>query len=101
MTPHYRFWKCNECGKAFTDDHCLGGSKYCANEVKSKRLAGREILLEDLRELCVYKEAYKSVETRHQWWDYIASTNNQCSGNVGELCSKAAHDLTGLDFEKT
>ena len=101
MTPHYSFWKCDGCDKAFRDAHCLGDGKYCAKEVKSKRLSGREILLEDLRELCVYKEAYKTLETRHLWWDYIAATNSECSGTVSEPCSQSAHRLTGLDFDTT
>jgi len=76
MTPHYNFWKCDGCEKDFLEDHCFGGGKYCAKEVKHEKLKGTEIILEDLREICIYKEAYKSLETRHLWWDYIAQTNN-------------------------
>ena len=65
MTPHYNFWKCNTCEKKYVDDHCFAGGKYCAKETHNKKLKGTEIILEDLREICIYKEAYKSVETRH------------------------------------
>lgn len=61
MTPHYNFWACKDnCEKKFTDKHCLGGGKYCAADTNHKTLSGKEILMEDLREICIYQKAYES-----------------------------------------
>lgn len=55
FTPHYSFLKCDECEKDYTDQNCFGGGKYCAHDSHHDKLLGTEIILEDLREICVYK----------------------------------------------
>ena len=61
MTPHYNFWACkDDCEKKFTDKHCFGGGKYCAADTNHKTLSGKEIIMEDLREIC---ELWKSMKT--------------------------------------
>lgn len=30
MTPHYNFWKCNDCEKDYVRKHCFANGKYCA-----------------------------------------------------------------------
>lgn len=54
MTPHFQFWECKNCEKTFTDNQCFGSGKYCGNDIRNMRVSGREIILEDLRQLCVY-----------------------------------------------
>ncbi len=49
MTPHYVFWKCTFCEKAYLDNDCYGGGKYCAVEPSNSMQKGREIIDEDLR----------------------------------------------------
>ena len=58
MTPHFQFWQCDSCDKSFTDIHCFAGGKYCGHDSRNTKLSGREIMLEDLRQLCVYNQAY-------------------------------------------
>ena len=55
MTPHYNFWACKDnCEKKFTDKHCFGAGKYCAADTNHKTLTGKDIIMEDLREICIY-----------------------------------------------
>ena len=58
MTPHYVFWQCENCEQEFTDKHCFAGGKYCAQDSSNYKLSGREIILEDLRQICIYKKFY-------------------------------------------
>lgn len=55
MTPHYNFWSCKDCDRAFMDKNCFANGKYCATEKDHKDIPGKEILLENLREICIYK----------------------------------------------
>lgn len=54
MTPHYVFWKCPFCEASYLENDCYGGGKYCAVETSNMNIKGREIILEDLRQKCLY-----------------------------------------------
>ena len=50
--PRFVTWGCPACTKDFKDEECFSDGKYCApNHVKDdfNRIAGRDIILEDLR----------------------------------------------------
>ena len=64
MTPHYNFQTCKDCEREYLDKHCFGNGKYCAADSNHKSLLGTEIMMEDLREICIYKEAYKQDDTK-------------------------------------
>lgn len=49
MTPHYVFWKCDNCEDEYLKNDCYGGGKYCAIENSDSKIQGRDIILEDLR----------------------------------------------------
>ena len=55
FTPRFVFWMCEDCDDEFKNEHCYGGGKYCAQESETSKLTGREIVEEDLRQICVYK----------------------------------------------
>jgi hypothetical protein len=71
MTPRYVFWKCTFCEEEYLQNDCYGGGRYCAVEPSNENIKGREIILEDLREKCLYKKTYDSEKTRHVWWQYM------------------------------
>lgn len=54
MTPHYVFWKCTFCEEEYLKNDCYANGKYCAVEPSNENIRGREIILEDLREKCLY-----------------------------------------------
>lgn len=60
MTPRFVFWECLSCDTEFRETNCFGGGKYCAQETGNEYIQGHEIVLEDLRQMCVYKQAYGS-----------------------------------------
>jgi hypothetical protein len=64
MTPRFVFWECLEdCEEDFVNKHCFGAGKYCAQDSgkQSSFLTGQEIVLEDLRQMCIYKRAYWEI----------------------------------------
>jgi hypothetical protein len=63
MTPRYVFWKCTFCEEEFLNNDCYGGGKYCAVETSNIQIKGREIILEDLRQKCLYLKTYQSSKT--------------------------------------
>lgn len=71
MTPHYVFWSCLECEQEYLDNDCYAGGRYCAVEPTNEKIKGREIILEDLREKCLYNKYYSDPSTRSTWWKYM------------------------------
>lgn len=68
MTPRYVFWKCTFCEEEYLQNDCFGGGKYCAVEPSNENIKGRDIILEDLREKCLYQKTYQDKSTRQVWW---------------------------------
>lgn len=95
FTPHYALWNCRECyDKGFTLDHpdCISGGRYCAPDPDGTGPAkGRDVILEDIRELCVFELSVKK-ETYAYWMNYMREYNNTCVGNadLSEKCSFSA-----------
>lgn len=54
FTPHYVFWECQGCDNDYIRDDCFAGGDYCAVEPSNDKLKGKEIILEDLRQKCLY-----------------------------------------------
>lgn len=102
FTPLYVFWECLGCDKRYLDNDCFGGGKYCAIETSNDAIKGREIILEDLRQKCLFNSLSRDkVRDVSSWFDYIKRVHSMCHGAVGEDCSKAAHKHLGLDFDLT
>jgi hypothetical protein len=54
FTPHFVFWDCPDCDPNYTSNDCFGGGKYCALEPSNMNIKGQEIILEDLRQACLW-----------------------------------------------
>lgn len=91
MTPHYVFWKCVYCEEQYLKNDCYGEGKYCAVEPSNEDIKGREIILEDLRQKCLYHEVYEKQNNRKLWWDYMKYVHTNCYDVINEDCSKNAH----------
>lgn len=68
--PHYVFWECIGCDQRYIESDCYGGGKYCAVEPSNDAIKGREIVLEDLRQKCLY-DKLKEKNKVGTWFDYI------------------------------
>jgi len=105
MTPHFKFWTCRNCDKTFKKNHCMGDGKYCGTSVKNakgeKVVSGVEVIMEDLRQKCIYQNSYNEQNPRTQWWKYIKVLHEECYGAVNQDCSKEAHKLLGMKYNDT
>lgn len=101
MTPRFVFWMCEECDDDFLAANCYGGGRYCAMDSGNSKLTGKEIVLEDLRQMCIYDYAYNKVNNRQLFWDYIKNVHSECDSKLNEDCSKYAHKETSIKWEIT
>ena len=67
MTPRFVFWECKNCDEDFLADNCFAEGAYCATEL-SNSMTGKEIILEDLRQMCIYEYAYNKLNNRKVFW---------------------------------
>jgi hypothetical protein len=58
---------------------------------------GAEIVLEDLRQKCIYLNAkFDGNETI--WWEYVKMHDNLCWNANHEVCSRMIHDTQGMSW---
>lgn len=103
IQPRFVTWGCPACTKEFKDEECFSDGKYCApNHIKDdfNRIAGKDIILEDLRESCLHKELLKQNK-EPKWWDYMKEVHAECFGFISRACSRNAHEKLELDFAAT
>lgn len=100
MTPRFVFWECKNCDDSFKNQNCFGDGAYCGNSKKT--LTGQQVMLEDLRMICVYKKAYEDLDNRVVFWDYMERVHDECGSQLNEDCSKYAHKVIDeLNWEET
>lgn len=87
MSPHFVYWECRKCEKAFVDRNCFANGKYCSFDVSDK-FSGQQIILENLRQKCIHKIAYDGgLRRRRDFWGYVAGVHSECGSTVTEECS--------------
>lgn len=64
------FWECPSCDAKYIEDDCYGGGKYCAVEPSNYNIKGHEIILEDLRQKCLWTNLEEKNQSEN-WWKYI------------------------------
>lgn len=103
ITPHFVFWECRKCDEEFKEEHCFADGKYCGYEksYSNGKVTGRDILIEDLRQKCLYDLTYQSGQNRHSWWTYMKEFHMLCHEQVNEDCSRQAHKKASADYEAT
>ena len=103
FTPHYVLWYCAICKEQdFSEAHrdCLSGGRYCAPDPDGAGpLAGRDVVLEDLRQICVYKLT-EEASSYKLWYDYMKVYNQTCaSGYISKECSYSVLDKISVDSD--
>jgi hypothetical protein len=54
--PHHIYWACGkDCDADYLRTDCYGGGKYCAMEPTNDAIEGKEIIMEDLRQKCLWQ----------------------------------------------
>lgn len=100
MTPHYVLWYSVERSKeGFLTEHkdCLGGGRYCAPDpdLDNGPRTGREIVIENLRQICLYN--YLTGQKKvNLWWDYIKGFKECTGNNFNTKCSDNSLKLIGI-----
>jgi hypothetical protein len=97
MTPHFVTWGCPDCEEAFKKNDCFGDGKYCAIQHNSVSMNGKEIILEDLRQQCIYKK--NPTNKTDLFWEYIREAHSLCPGYINSDCSKQAHTKLKMDYK--
>lgn len=103
IKPRFVTWGCPACTKEFKDEECFSDGKYCApNHVKDdfNRIAGKDIIMEDLRQSCLHENLSK-INKEPKWWDYMKEVHSECFGFISRACSRNAHQKLELDFTET
>lgn len=82
FTPHYITWYCPQ---AFIlskqcKSQCINHGRYCAPDPEqdfSKGYDGKDVVIENLRQLCVFRVANESKKP-WVWWDYVTDFHIRC-----------------------
>jgi len=98
--PRYVFWECMNCDQEYLENDCYGGGRYCAVEPTNANIKGHEIVLEDLRQLCLWKDLSNRNLTE-KWWQYIHEVHRSCNSVINTDCAENAHQRLGLSFSTT
>ncbi|ERN10922.1 hypothetical protein AMTR_s00164p00059220 [Amborella trichopoda] len=107
FTPHYITWYCPQ---AFTvskqcKSQCINHGRYCAPDPEqdfSQGYDGRDVVIENLRQLCVFKVAQESKRP-WVWWDYVTDFQIRCpmkEKKYNKECADKVIKSLGLDHKK-
>lgn len=80
--PHYITWYCPEAFVESTQckSQCINNGRYCAPDPESdfsKGYDGKDVVLENLRQLCVFEVATAKYRP-WVWWDYVTDFRIRC-----------------------
>ncbi|KAI8532667.1 hypothetical protein RHMOL_Rhmol11G0231300 [Rhododendron molle] len=106
FTPHYITWYCPQ---AFTiskqcKSQCINHGRYCAPDPEqdfSRGYEGKDVVLENLRQLCVFRVANESKKP-WVWWDYVTDFQIRCpmkEKKYNKDCAENVIKSLGLDLK--
>ncbi|KAJ3673976.1 hypothetical protein LUZ60_005968 [Juncus effusus] len=107
FTPHYITWY---CPKAFLTSkqcrsQCINNGRYCSPDPEqdfSSGYDGKDVVVENLRQLCVFKVANESGKS-WVWWDYVTDFHIRCpmkDKKYNKECADTVIKTLGLDVKK-
>lgn len=83
FTPHYITWFCpfQFINSPHCKSQCINHGRYCAPDPENnfrEGYEGKDVVLENLRQLCVHRVANESSRP-WVWWDYVTDFHSRCS----------------------
>ncbi|KAK5843963.1 hypothetical protein E1A91_A01G009800v1 [Gossypium mustelinum] len=107
FTPHYITWYCPQ---AFTlsrqcKSQCINHGRYCAPDPEqdfSSGYEGKDVVIENLRQLCVFKVA-NETNRPWVWWDYVTDFQIRCpmkEKKYNKECADGVIKSLGLDAKR-
>lgn len=95
--PHYAIWYCPGCSadSQKVKEMCVSGGKYCFPNPTDGKTTGKELVLEDLKQICIYKD------NTENWWRYMEKFDLDCIdySDMKTCSTKIMGDLS-IDKEK-
>jgi hypothetical protein len=99
FTPRFYSFECPDCEPSIKKKHCLSDGKYCSFHFGNENHTGKEILYENLRQICLHEILQKNGND-DKWWDYVKYAHVNCRDDINEDCSKIAMSkITGATFD--
>eukprot|EP00250_Pteridium_aquilinum_P017558 c23686_g3_i1 orf=411-2282(-) len=107
FTPHYITWYCPDSyiKSKQCQSQCINHGRYCAPDPDqdfSKGYNGKDVVIENLRQLCVYKTANASGKP-WMWWDYVSDFHIRCpmkENKYNEECAEKVIKSLGISVDK-
>ena len=103
FSPHFGVWySVDRKMEGFKTKHkdCLGAGRYCSFDPDSNgSLTGADVVLEELRQICINSQYQVNEKYKNLWWDYVEQYGKKC-GVLDEKCSKKILKELGFDYGK-
>ncbi|KAK9843909.1 hypothetical protein WJX84_009562 [Apatococcus fuscideae] len=106
FTPHYIVWVCPRAYRSSPEceSQCIHHGRYCTPDPDGdldNGYKGKDVVQENLRQLCVYKLANESGRP-WVWWEYTTRFSDECKmsdNNYNEECAERVFsELAGDDW---
>ena len=108
--PKFVHWSCPQCDSDFKRQNCLSDGKYCAmnhdsNSDEIETQDGKDVVMENLRQLCVYKAASEE-STYSKFFLYVKQIHELCGSRITDSCHQKSvtyinHPIYGASRGKT
>ena len=98
--PKIVTYSCVFCDKELKEKECVSNGRYCAMNHQGPYIRGQDILMEDLREHCLYTLLDKKNE-QMKWWNYMKKVHSICYDSINEECSRLGHKDIGENYDDT
>ncbi|KAJ3679267.1 hypothetical protein LUZ60_017278 [Juncus effusus] len=107
FTPHYITWFCPEAFRLSKQckSQCINKGRYCAPDPEQdfgEGYEGKDIVIENLRQLCVHRVANESGRP-WQWWDFVVDYDARCSmkeKKYSKDCAEMVVKSLGLSLDE-
>ncbi|KAL3651693.1 Vacuolar-sorting receptor 3 [Castilleja foliolosa] len=107
FTPHYITWYCPQAFAVSKQckSQCINHGRYCAPDPEqdfSAGYEGRDVVIENLRQLCVFRVANETKKP-WVWWDYVTDFQIRCpmkEKKYNKECAESVIRSLGLDLKK-
>lgn len=107
FTPHYITWYCPESylESKQCKTQCINNGRYCAPDPEEDfeiGYDGKDVVLENLRQLCVHRVA-NETHGSWLWWDYVTDFKKRCrmaDKTYSPECAESIVTALGLDVSK-
>ncbi|KAL3159117.1 hypothetical protein ABBQ32_011113 [Trebouxia sp. C0010 RCD-2024] len=97
FTPHYIVWVCPRVYRKSEEcqSQCIHQGRYCTPDPDGdlqNGYSGRDVVQENLRQLCVFKLASEAGQS-YRWWEYVTKFGEECTMAGNKYNSECAEKV--------